>query len=194
MISSIRSISGAVLMLMIIPVVEGLLACMPVPIGNPERSRIDPEISGMWVSEGESEIDLYLFQPYDKRTWLTVTIGRDKVDTAAIYKVWLTKLGGERFMTFEPVAGVNDDGTFTPEYWFNMRFRKLSAEHFELDLLDGEHAAFEGIEETRRAYERAIRKHVSDESLYSETIRFSKAPPEGVGEYAGLFKQIITFE
>lgn len=181
-------------MLLIIPVVVGLLACMPVPIGNPERSRIDPEISGMWASEGDSETDLYLFQPYDKRTWLTVTIDRDKADAAAIYKVWLTKLGREQFMTFEPVAGINDDGSFTPEYWFNMRFRKLSAQHFELDLLDGEHAAFEDIEETRRAYERAIRKNVSDESLYSETIRFVKTPPEGVEEYAELFKQVITFE
>jgi hypothetical protein len=35
--NKIRSISGAVLMLMIIPIIVGLLACMPVPIGDPAR-------------------------------------------------------------------------------------------------------------------------------------------------------------
>lgn len=65
-----RSTSGALLMLAIIPFLAGLLACMPVPIGNPERSRIDPDISGVWAVGGDEESFLYHFRPYDKRTWL----------------------------------------------------------------------------------------------------------------------------
>ena len=36
-----RSISGALMMLVIVPLFAGLLACMPeyVPLGNPERAR-----------------------------------------------------------------------------------------------------------------------------------------------------------
>jgi hypothetical protein len=66
-----RSASGAILMLAIIPIFAGLLACMPVPIGNPEKSRIDPEISGVWFLGLEDELNgLYHFQPFDKRAWI----------------------------------------------------------------------------------------------------------------------------
>ena len=54
---NIRTVSGAILMLAIIPIFAGLLACMPVPIGNPEKSRIDPEISGVWLAAADAEPD-----------------------------------------------------------------------------------------------------------------------------------------
>ena len=74
-----RSTMGALLMLAVIPVFVGLLACMPVPIGNPERSSIDPEISGIWVWEADGESgELYLFQPYDKRTWLMIGVALEE--------------------------------------------------------------------------------------------------------------------
>ena len=76
-----RSVSGATLMLIIIPVIVGLLACMPevVPIGNPERARIDPELSGVWVMGTEDELVFVLyFDPYDKRTWLVFCIGPEE--------------------------------------------------------------------------------------------------------------------
>jgi hypothetical protein len=57
-------------MLIIVPVIIGLLACMPVPIGNPERSRVDPEITGAWFFAGDGDPAFYVFEPWDKRTWL----------------------------------------------------------------------------------------------------------------------------
>ena len=65
-----RSASGAILMLVIVPAIIGLLACMPVPIGNPERSQIDPDISGVWAMLDDGDEAFYAFEPYDKRTWL----------------------------------------------------------------------------------------------------------------------------
>ena len=62
-----RSFTGAVIGLALVPVFIGLLACLPVPIGNPEKSRIDPELSGMWLMNNET---IVLLEPYDKRTWL----------------------------------------------------------------------------------------------------------------------------
>jgi hypothetical protein len=54
-----RSIAGAVLMLAI------------MPIGDPERSSIDPGITGVWTATAnDEEAALYLFRPYDERTWL----------------------------------------------------------------------------------------------------------------------------
>jgi hypothetical protein len=68
-----RSLSGALIAIMALPVFLGLLACIPtfpVPIGDPEKSRIDPEISGMWVGGVDGELTVWSFIPYDKRTWL----------------------------------------------------------------------------------------------------------------------------
>jgi len=62
------------LALVLIPIFAGLLACMPVPIGDPERSRIDPELSGVWAvlqsEDSGSDAIFYIIEPYDKRTWL----------------------------------------------------------------------------------------------------------------------------
>ena len=50
--------------------IVSLMACLPVPIGDPEKSQIDPELSGMWLMLGDDEPAVALFEPYDKRTWL----------------------------------------------------------------------------------------------------------------------------
>ena len=73
-----RSISGALMMLVIIPLFAGLLACMPeyVPLGNPERARIDEHMAGLWFAQGEEELvgNIIFLQPWDKRTWLSVNV------------------------------------------------------------------------------------------------------------------------
>lgn len=68
-----RSITGALIAILALPVFLGLLACIPsfpVPIGDAEKSRIEPSVSGMWVAADEPEIIVFWFIPYDKRTWL----------------------------------------------------------------------------------------------------------------------------
>ena len=73
-----RSLLGMLIAVAGIPVFLALQACIPVPLGDPEKSRIDPELSGIWVTD---EQDLAIIEPYDKRTWLVnlvaVTFSRD---------------------------------------------------------------------------------------------------------------------
>ena len=66
-----RSLSGALIAVFALPVFMGLLACIPtfpVPVGDPEKSTIDPYVSGIWLAEDEEAF--WVFEPYDKRTWL----------------------------------------------------------------------------------------------------------------------------
>jgi hypothetical protein len=59
--------------LLLLPLFLGLVACLPsfpVPVGDPEKSRIDPYISGIWVSTWDDGKAVLVFEPYDKRTWL----------------------------------------------------------------------------------------------------------------------------
>lgn len=75
-----RSLFGAAMAVFALPVFVGLTACLPtfpVPVGNPEKSTIDPAISGVWVGE---DATFWVFEPYDKRTWL-ITAFEISLDT-----------------------------------------------------------------------------------------------------------------
>ena len=64
-----------------LPVFMGLLACIPtfpVPVGDPEKSSIDPDISGVWLTAEEAVF--YVFEPYDKRTWLVTAFRIEQGD------------------------------------------------------------------------------------------------------------------
>lgn len=217
-----RSISGAVLMLVITPVIIGLLACMPVPIGDPERSRIDPDISGIWVLLGDGDDAFYAFEPYDKRTWLVTgvpidegaeadlsdydldsyaglaklmenaTVGDDGVTATSMimYKAWRTKLGGEWFMTWEP-KGVFDEGKFEPEAWWVFRIDRPDENTLSLYMV--EDRLFEDVEETRRAYERVIKKNARNADLYSdEPARLVRVMPEHLDFFQKLAREVIA--
>ncbi|MGB5335894.1 MAG: hypothetical protein WBN07_09750 [Woeseiaceae bacterium] len=220
-----RSISGALLMLVIIPAIVGLLACMPVPIGDPERSRIDPALSGAWAgSDDEDSAGIWVFEPYDKRTWLLLSLGftvtEDEAATGdydlpsdaglkqfiashsvaddivtpqnkiGLYKVWRTRLGGEWFMTWEP-KGVFEGDDFTPEVWFAFRIRQPDANTIELTMLGDK--LFKDVEETRRAFERVVKKNARNPELYTdETVRLIRLGSEHFGFVEDLAAEVIA--
>ena len=223
--SKSRSLSGAALMLVIIPIFAGLLACMPVPIGNPERSKVDPELSGLWVFQGdEGVVGVVLLEPYDKRTWIGLMV-EPSVDKAkipvdydvstyegllaalgdrtngsslvtaedvALFKIWLTRLGGEQFMVWQP-KGFYDDGEFGADYAYNWRLRKSGDSKFELNFIDGDHPEIKDVAKDRKLLERAIRKHASDPELYDEeTFVFTRVSPSDESLFGGLISDVVT--
>ncbi|MDH3276232.1 MAG: hypothetical protein OEM99_17010 [Gammaproteobacteria bacterium] len=217
-----RSASGALLMLVIIPVIVGLLACMPVPVGDPERSRIDPGITGVWVVLDDSaDPAFYAFEPYDKRTWLVtgvpieegddadlsdyelqsyadlaalienIPVGRDGVSAGNVenFKVWRTKLGGEWFMTWEPKTVFGNE-SFSPDTWWVFRINRPDENTLDLTMLDSD--LFDGVEETRRAYERVIKKNARNEALYSEEkMRLIRVKREHLDFFESLASEVI---
>jgi len=242
MTPQIRSIIGAVLMLAVIPIFAGLLACMPVPIGDPERSSVDPDITGVWsASAADEEAALYLFRPYDDRTWLvlgtTISEGADyegelpdiethgdvtrvlsdepigdagiTATTPVVFKVWRSRIRGVWFMTWEPVGGIRDDGSFTAEYWFVFRLEKSGKDEFSLRMVDSTHETFDNIvdpddyegdnyaKDMRRTWERALKRAIDDPELYADedaTWVFRHVPPDLTDEAAALFREVIEFE
>jgi hypothetical protein len=81
-----RSSAGLLLTLALIPLLLSVLACfgLPVPVGDPEKSRIDPTMSGIWAGDDiEGDLTLIVLDPYDKRSWLlsifVLEVGQDVV-------------------------------------------------------------------------------------------------------------------
>jgi len=203
-----RSISGAVLMLAIVPIIVGLLACLPVPVGDPERSRIDPDLNGIWALTKGGEIDgYYLFRPWDKRTWLVVGVedDGDEFKPASVYKAWLKKLGGETFMTWEMVGGMQDDGSFLPEYWLVFRVEKDADDKVNLRMLDLDFDGFEDfpspdgyegnyVKDMRRKFERVIRKNADGEAMYGEALVLRRLTEDNRDDALDRIESYFLFE
>lgn len=87
-----RSLGGFIVALLVLPVLLGTSDCVTrTPVGDPERSRVDPRLTGIWLSgdrwPSESAAEIWIFEPYDVRTWLvtyiTVKAKEDKAPEAA---------------------------------------------------------------------------------------------------------------
>jgi len=74
-----RTIAGLVVGLLFVPVMLGISACLETPIGDPEKGWVDPRITGIWLGDDpvpeEFNAQLWLFEPYDSRTWLVTWVG-----------------------------------------------------------------------------------------------------------------------
>jgi hypothetical protein len=67
-----------------LPTLIGLLACipaLPVPIGDPNKSRIDPALTGVWFDVYKEHV--WVIQPYDRRTYLVTLYDFDPDDCVA---------------------------------------------------------------------------------------------------------------
>ena len=221
---NIRSASGALLMLMIVPIIIGLLACLPVPIGNPERSRIDPEITGVWAFFDDSEVAFYVFEPFDKRTWLLSGVPLEEGDSAdfsdydldsfedfarlmenepvgddgatateiVMYKAWMTKLGGVWLMTWEP-KGLFGSEQFAPETWYVFRVDKPDSNTLELRMCCDDEFFPDDLAETRRAFERVIKKHAKNPAMFAEDpLTLKRVGDEHMGFFEDLAEEVIA--
>jgi hypothetical protein len=153
----------------LVVIILGSTACVKHPIGDPERSKVDPRCSGVWLATDEQM--LLLLRPYDSRTYLARILSytskdgviRPQEETEA--KAWLTSLGGATFLTLELLdwghfAGLADDDL--PYYVMRFDFKD---DALSLRLIGGEEACKAG---SRRELESVIKRNVDSESLYDD--------------------------
>ena len=87
--------------------------CITVPLGDPEQSKVDGRLTGLWLSKAEGDDDeqvLVSCMPYDARTALVTQLGFTKYGGTVKpsgrldWKMWLTDVRGRTFATFELVS------------------------------------------------------------------------------------------
>jgi hypothetical protein len=243
-----RSRAGLVVSLLSMPLLLGVMACfvLPVPVGDPERSRVDASLSGVWmgIAEEDDEPAILVLEPYDKRTWLVswiflgpaveqqdevpaasgqgsaaaaegdtgtetaaasddeepvvdesgeekdwpavfsrveqlLTHDELKVESVMPFKGWLTKIKGERFMTWEPKMVLWSDEALTPPHWWVLRLRVLDKDHLTLDYIDPDFEDLEHVKTTSDA-EAILRRNIDNGDLYVEdgTVHYLRVPHE----------------
>jgi hypothetical protein len=83
--SRARTIAGPVVFASLAPFLLALMACLKVPVGDPEKSRIDPALSGVWQVDhktGISDEGLWIIEPWDARTWIVTILAATDDDSA----------------------------------------------------------------------------------------------------------------
>jgi len=85
--------------------------CLPFPLGDPDKSQIDPKLSGYWLRSSDDERELIVLYPFDQHAYVLQDASAKKQDDKwqpqgppQIYKAWLTNVKGERFITLELLA------------------------------------------------------------------------------------------
>ena len=212
---------GIAFAVLLVPVIIGLTACLPVPIGNPERSRLDSDMTGVWLGFDNG---VTYFEPYDKRTWLVTTVGisapkdcipagteddYDKfiawleeeqcasAEKAAIFKAWRSKHGKQWFLTMQPMATVDDasQDPFADDVWFVYRIDKASRDAFGLLMIDPDFSGFSDLPEKRRAYEKVIRQNAANEDMYiSDADPFVRIQDEHIGLVTDFVEEHIDID
>jgi hypothetical protein len=175
------------------------LACLPVPVGDPETAKIDPELTGAWQAippEGGDAKNkmLVTMRPYDTHTYflqfmaLEVKEGKEQAVVAS-YKSWLTSLGGATFLVAEPLD--NSDfltpGAAADRYYWVGKLER-AGETATLSALKETSPLLKDIK-TREQAETVIKANVNNKDLYeTTTMKFKKLGKDG----AALVNEIRT--
>ena len=200
-----RSLAGLLLAAGLIPLLLTVTACLKAPIGNPETARVDPKLAGVWLGEKaeEKEEALFIFRPYDKRTylvsWFDLSKGArlEEENNAAdpakdpnakvnfiIFKGWLTDLAGKRFICLESVYQISKERGMKPEHWLAFQV-DLQGDRLTLHMVDGRDAG-----DTTRQIEGFLRRKIKDGTLrYDDPMKFQRVAQSDYDKVANLLKR-----
>lgn len=191
-----RSLGGLLMFLVMAPFLVCVLACLDAPIGDPETSKLNPKLTGVWLGELEDEQVLFVLQPFDKRTYLVGWFmsesdedadkgenpeketpqkesaneeeakpkdGDKKLDQinfkeALIFKGWLTTIGGQQFMCWEPKFTLDKERGMKPGPWPVWKV-KLEKNRLSLCQVEGEESG-----ETTKEIEKFIKANYLDDN------------------------------
>ena len=86
----------------------GFIGCMSIPLGDPEKAKVDDKLVGAWVSApNDGKQTLFTVTPYDARTCLVSEFEFSKEGTTYKpsgrfdWKMWLVDVKGTQFASME---------------------------------------------------------------------------------------------
>lgn len=171
----------------LVVVVLGLAACVKHPVGDPERSKVDPSYSGVWSAQDkEGHRTLMILRPYDARTYLASiftyqgTGASIQPDKREDFKAWLTVLGDVPFLTLEPLTCEALTGAAREPCYFVAKIR-VSNSTLSLQLVNPENEPVRTAN-NRSELEAAITRQRAGDSLYSVTLEFQKSADKALVE------------
>jgi hypothetical protein len=99
---------------------------------------------------------------------------------SAVFKGWLTSIGGRRFLILEPKVMADEDRGFRPEVWFVYHV-VLKGDQIRLALVGGDAGDLDEAT-TRGEAEQIIARHIADPEMYSEVGYLNRVPVSAYGQ------------
>jgi hypothetical protein len=179
-----RTVLGLALFVPVAAVLLSLFACLPAPVGDPEKSTVDAKLTGAWIGASEKSDDRWiaLLRPWDRHTWYLVYLntkkdGEGKGAGHMHFKAWLTRLGGATFITAEPLETL--DYAFPPaagekaeKHWIVGRV-DIKDDALTFRLIDLNSWIVKDLK-TREKLEDAIKAQVDNKELYGDITTFQR--------------------
>ena len=115
--------------------IVGLIGCLEMPLGDPEKSKVDDGFVGLWLQHSDSpdKGTLAAVVPYDAHTclvtYMNFTRNADQQIVAqgeSTFKMWFTDVGGTKFITLEPKDASSLLGTPNKVYFVAKIYRQGS--------------------------------------------------------------------
>ena len=156
-----------------------LSSCLPIPLGDPEKSQTDAKLSGYWHLKQDSGGVLITIAPADSHVYVIDYLEYKKAGddlTAAhryVLRGWLTELKGQRFLTTEMIAQLLDK----PENKDYVIF-KVAIENDQVTAtpLADKYDAFKDLKDPA-ALAQAIEQHLDDPKMYDDPSVFTRLDP-----------------
>ena len=178
-----RSLIGLLLALPLAVLVAGIFACLPVPIGDPEKSKVDEKLVGGWIVANEDKSStIYIVRAFDQRTYmiqgLDFEVAADKSikpKSTMTFKAWLTPIGKETFICVETLnpetpLGIADKGE---KQTFLVAAISLKDDELTMRVVKPDSPQLKDVKTTADA-DKALAAHVGELEMYSDPTVFKK--------------------
>jgi hypothetical protein len=175
----------------------GLSACLPVPLGDPEKASIESSYIGAWEWRDGDKTNVLTIRPYDQRTYFVDamtfagTMDQPQPREHNLYKAWLTKVKGETFITMQPAETLALFPNEKAQKYYIVAKLKLEEGKLKGTGINGN---FPAVKEagTATALERVIADNIDNGAMWTTTIVASPVRPdrmEALGKLVKAFAQ-----
>lgn len=156
----------------------GLVGCLPFGLGDPEKSKSDDRLVGLWMSaQKDGDQSLWSVSNYDSRTMLVTYYGfkrnGDAIEPSdrGNYKLWITPIGGKQFLTMEVIGTsriMKSESDVFLSAAFEISGTKLSARGINADAV--KKAGIDSAEKLTKY----VGEHISDAEMYIDEMTYEK--------------------
>jgi hypothetical protein len=178
-----RTLLAIALFVPLAAILLATFACLPVPIGDPEKSKVDETLSGVYQGKptepGDKTLSLAILRPWDAKTYLLqyfVVDASDNKDKRQFqsFKCWLTTIEGKTFLTAQPMGdlqfALGDKGD--KPVWVVFRL-DIVPSGLVASMVNPDSEFLKDLAKPED-FAAAIKAHVSDKGLYGDAVTFKK--------------------
>lgn len=175
----------------LIVLVAGLAACLPVPLGSPSESKIDPAFTGVWYREAAGHGMLFIVAPFDDHAYTVEWLGWKEEggvrvpNNVDVWKAWITPVAGK---TFVSLTDVMTPAIEPRKSTFAVALLTLNGDTLDVRSLKDVSPETAAKLKTPDDLRRMIEHNPDDPTLYKKPMKLTKLVP---GRDDAKIKQLL---